>query len=101
MKFIIKPRGYGKTTDLIRLSAQTGKTILCANRNQVKFTQNKAKGMNLLITTPLSIDDNLNGYDLSSTNFLVDDAECMLVKLLGKLGIHHIDTIAMTVDNSI
>ena len=36
MKKIILPRGKGKTTELIKLSADTQKYILVADRNRVR-----------------------------------------------------------------
>lgn len=43
MKIINKPRGSGKTTDLIKISSETGIPILCRDQQMVKFIKDKAK----------------------------------------------------------
>lgn len=45
MKVIIKPRGYGKTTELILISARIGKPILVATESMKRYIKSKAKDM--------------------------------------------------------
>ncbi len=51
MRYILKGRGLGKTTDLIRLSAKTGIPIICVNPDYV-FRQ--AIDLGLKIPNPIS-----------------------------------------------
>ena len=54
MKLINKPRGTGKTTQLIYASAITGFRIITPNAAMAKFIAKQAKDMGLSIPTPLS-----------------------------------------------
>lgn len=50
MRYILKGRGLGKTTDLVYLSSQTGIPIVCSHPDHVLY---EAKKNNLTIPEPI------------------------------------------------
>ena len=60
MRLIIQPRGSGKTTDLIKRSAETGYRIITATVRQVEYIEHLAIEMNLEIPEPVPIKHYLN-----------------------------------------
>lgn len=80
MKKIIKPRGKGKTTELIKLSAKTNTYILVANKKRRKQLMELAYSMNVIIPYPVTIDDYMRTQFRGSfiKNILIDDAEDVL-----------------------
>ncbi len=57
MEKIIMARGYGKTYQLIKRSAQDGGTIICCSRNEARNIKQMAKEMNLVILEPITYGD--------------------------------------------
>lgn len=100
MKYIIKPRGYGKTADLIRISADSGKLILCLSNAQTEYIVDKAKLMKLDIPDPINLHSNFEGRDLSN-GILIDEVEQILRYLLAQKGISKIDAVTLSLDDSI
>lgn len=83
MKKIIKYRGEGKTTELIKLSAETGAVIITPF--DTRYIRDLAREMNLDIPHPLNLRDlNLCQYKDRRFPVLVDEADYMLERLLGK-----------------
>lgn len=78
MKIIYKSRGTGKTTELVKLSAQTWTPIICMDTRHIYSV---AQELGLEIPTPITIRD----YKPSCEKILVDDAEYVLQHLLGKV----------------
>lgn len=87
MNVIVKTRGLGKTSDLIRLSAE--KQIPIVTMDTPKKLQEKASSMGYDIPTPLN-PSQVHGY--SGSTILVDDADRILSALIGK----DIDTLAIS-----
>ena len=61
INLIIKDRGKGKTSDLIRLSARTGIPIVCSSPEMVSA---QAKGMRYDIPEPISFSSFVNDPSL-------------------------------------
>lgn len=89
MNIIMKPRHFGRTSDLIRMSAQTGIPIVTAIPTVVLRQQ--AEKMGLDIPQPLSW---ANAPFDSVETVYVDDAEYILQNMLHC----KIDTIAVAQD---
>lgn len=51
MDWIIKPRGFGKTADLIRLAAENDIPILTATNSEYILNLAKSKGYNITVFT--------------------------------------------------
>ena len=82
-KVIAKGRGEGKTTELIKLSAETGKYILVANQQRAMNISDMAGKMGLYIPFPVTVQEALK-YSFRGTfikEILVDDAEDVLQSL--------------------
>ena len=62
MNLIIKDRGKGKTSDLIRLSSRTGIPIVCSSPEMVSA---QAKGMRYDIPEPISFSSFVNDPSLT------------------------------------
>ncbi len=54
-------RRSGKTTELIKLSAKTGRTIVCPTPTMAHYVQGMAKDMGKKIPAPIGIHDLLHG----------------------------------------
>lgn len=94
MNIIFDKRRTGKTTELIKLSAETGHYIVTLNNLTANDILNKAKKMNLTIPNPLTYHEfiNCSYYGKNINGFLIDDAE-MLLQGMSSYKIH---TITMT-----
>lgn len=90
MKKIIKPKGTGKTTELIKLSHDTWTYILVADRKRADwladFAWNKLK---IDIPNPVSVEEFIRaGRSLGyCKSVLIDDADDVLQKLIGHVNI--------------
>lgn len=51
------PRGYGKTYQLIKKSAETGDYIVCINKFHVSELQSKALELGLEIPLPITFEE--------------------------------------------
>lgn len=79
MKFIIKPRGYGKTEDLIRLSKESHIPIVTAMSTRYYPDDVKVFTVEDLISGAVA----RKGYD----KVYIDEADSFLVALLEKYGV--------------
>jgi len=85
MEVIARPRGEGKTTELIKTSAKTGDIIVAVNPTMVKHIQQMAKWMGLNIPDPITYDEYLEGQiwqGKTFDGFLIDDLDLLLFKIL-------------------
>ena len=79
MKVIYKPRGTGKTTELVKLSATMQIPIICISPEHICEV---AKELGMTIPQPISVRDY---KPFSNEKILVDDAEYVLSHLIGKI----------------
>lgn len=95
MKKIIKPRGKGKTTELIKLSAKTNTYILVANRMRQIAVAKLAHSMNIDIPYPVTVEDYMRTHFRGSfiKNILIDDADAVLQSIFNTVVI---DAITIT-----
>lgn len=94
MRIISRPRGAGKTTDLIKRSAASWLYIVTFNHQEACRIRDQAEKMGLNIPFPLTIDEWINGeYDGHGVKgLLLDNAE----KLLQYISRVPIEAITMT-----
>lgn len=80
MKLISKPRRGGKTTELIKLSAETGAYIVCHSKQEAHRVQAVATRQGVNIPFPLSYGEFVNrdycGRGVSG--LLIDNVEALL-----------------------
>lgn len=83
MKIICKPRQMGKTTELIKIAAQNLSTIICRSDSDARKISAQAHKMNIIILTPITIDDFLKGRFHADRikNFCIDNPELILKEL--------------------
>lgn len=92
-KFIIKKRGKGKTTDLIKRSAETGEVIICKDFNRCRLVVKIAEDLKCLIPRPMFVKEifkeqgraTLHERCRKSTTgkVLIDDVDDVLEALIG------------------
>lgn len=87
-KLIVKERGKGKTTELIKMSAEKGQYILVADENRRKHVANMAEKMGLHIPYPITLREALTcGFHGTFIhNILIDDADDIL-RMIFQVGI--------------
>jgi hypothetical protein len=95
MNKIIKGRQQGKTTELIKRSAETGTYILVADRKRVQQVYRQAESMHLNIPYPVTVEEYMqSGFRGSFINsILIDDADDVLSRVFSNV---RIDTITMS-----
>lgn len=83
MKTHIIPRGKGKTTELIKKSAETGDYIVCHRLDESNRIQAEAQEMGLQIPLPITYDEFLKKryYGKGISGFLIDNADMFLQSL--------------------
>lgn len=99
MKKIIKPRGKGKTTELIKLSAKTNTYILVRDRKRQRRVAELADSMNINIPYPVTLDDYMRTQFRGSfiNHILIDDADDILQRFFNTVVI---DAITITEVNA-
>jgi hypothetical protein len=81
MDWIIKPRGFGKTSDLIRLAAENNIPILTATNSEYILNLAKSKGYNITVFTIHDLKTNKQrGRDIKEV--YVDEVDAVLNMLL-------------------
>lgn len=93
---IIKPRQSGKSTELVKRSAEQKIPIITRNKNECKYLKSIAEKLNLEIPDPICIKTAMNTLLLQSDKVIIDDAEYILNYMMKNLCRAEIDTIAMT-----
>lgn len=77
MKIYTMARYTGKTTKLIKMSAEKNYPIITRHQPSKKYILDKAKRMNLVIPEPISLDEfqngSMRGKRLDYVAYLVDD----------------------------
>ena len=82
MRKILKPRGDGKTTDLIHMSHETGAYIVCRSQETCSMISAMAREQNLDIPFPITYQEFLDGkYGMWISGFLIDDVDELLQRL--------------------
>ncbi|WP_205135144.1 hypothetical protein [Virgibacillus halotolerans] len=75
-------RNCGKTTELIKISHEDQKYIVCSDRRRVEHVSRLARQMNLDIPFPIAVDElPLKGEYIKDV--LVDDIEDVFLSLVG------------------
>ena len=88
MKFIVKPRGLGKTTDLVRLSYETGIPILTGYNNKNIYKERcEELGIVYDRIQVYTLEEVLNKMHQGLfTTIYVDEADAIFVQLLQRFG---------------
>lgn len=66
MKIVVRRRGSGKTTELIKECAAKGGYIVCHNDQAARHIQRLARKMNLSIPFPLTFEEFTGGHYYSA-----------------------------------
>lgn len=82
MERIIKDRGRGKTTELIRLSNEKQIPIMTMNRDSAQFIEHQAKMMGVKIPAPFFTRDYNRYKGRKNNRVLVDELDQVLEALL-------------------
>lgn len=86
MKKIILERGKGKTTELIKISSETGDYIVCASIDEAAYIQSMANELGLRIPLPITYNEFLKGYyGRQISGFLIDNVERLLYSISDKV----------------
>lgn len=85
MYVISLPRRMGKTTILVRKSAENVIPIICATQQHKKAVERCAKEMKLVIPQPFTVFDILRGVHkgMGYREFYIDELDTFLFILLG------------------
>lgn len=81
MKKIFRPRQRGKTTELIKLSEETGHYILVADRRRADCVFQMAEKMGCHILNPVTVYDYFRTHGFRGSyikDILIDDADAVL-----------------------
>lgn len=80
MKKIIDKIRSGKTTQLIKMSAETGAYIVCLSMEDAARIQRQSQQMNLKIPFPITFDEFVSRkyYGAGVKGFLIDNADMLL-----------------------
>ena len=83
VKIIGGKRCCGKTSTLLKRSAEEGHRILVANNNQGHLLIRHSKDLGLSIPAPVSIERLLKDEGFKGSSLLVDEVEMILSKITG------------------
>jgi len=83
MEIIIKPRGGGKTTELIKMAHERGGYIVCRNFTEAQRIYDEARKMELYILFPLAYNEFIDSayHGSNVREFYIDDAQVLLQQL--------------------
>lgn len=97
MKLYISPRQHGKTTMLVKKSAETGAIIVTANNQMAKHVELIANELGLDIPKPISVRKyiiDLAGGGLNNTQkYLIDELQMMLYQMNVEMATVNIDVV--------
>lgn len=100
IKTIIKPRQGGKTTDLLKMSAETGYPIVAKNREDGRSMKKRAKELGLCIPEPVTINQVMKrDVNIYADHVLIDDAEYFINQIVMKLAGYQVAGLTMTTRN--
>lgn len=97
---IFRPRQSGKSTELIKISAETGHYIVTANRIRAKVLFEQAQKLGYNIPNPFTVEDYLRSGKLKGSfikEILIDDADAVLQTIFNTVCI---EAITMTYDGN-
>lgn len=79
---IVRPRQWWKTTELVKISAETWKYIVCLDRQRLQNIVKVAEGLKLSIPFPITLDEikkgGLNGGSVGRDWVIVDDYDIIV-----------------------
>jgi len=80
IEYVLGYRGEGKTTELIKLSAEKYYYMVCADRKRVEYVWDLARKLELDIPFPLTFTEFLEKryYSRGINGFLIDDVDDFL-----------------------
>lgn len=95
MKILLSERQKGKTTKLIRTSAETGAIIIEPTTNMCEEVKRMAAKMELKIPAPITIHDFITSqwFGTAGKHFLIDDLQMVLSILKIDLATVNIDSV--------
>ena len=93
---IIKDRGKGKTTQLLYTSATTQYPIIVQNKLQTKLLLEKAENLDLIIPTPMTVDEFKNARGTSYDCVLVDEGYNLIGEALDHYMGTHVAAVTLT-----
>lgn len=99
---IYKPRGAGKTTDIIVEAHKRNMYILVSNRTQAELIFNKSREMNVVINYPITVSEWKTGtvaWRVKRHGVLVDEGQLILEELL-ETKVHVMSITKREVDDS-
>lgn len=82
IEFIVRPRGQGKTFELIKISSETGERIICRDKKTANHILRQALNAGYRIPQPLTYGD-LHGHSpmmRGARSVLLDDLELYLAR---------------------
>lgn len=80
---IIGGRGAGKTTELIRMSADNNNYIVCLNRQRALHIASAARELGLTIPFPITVEELPIKNHSWINEVYVDDADQLLERMIG------------------
>lgn len=92
-EILIGKGGTGKTTELIKKSAESGIYILVANRRRAEILVEQAKAMKLYIPFPVTLqewlrsDNRFHGSSIRRDGLLIDDIDSVIEELFSPIDI--------------
>lgn len=101
MKVIAKPRGAGKTTEVIKEASKLNGYIVCEDKVRVQEIAEQARRMNININLPMTYKDleearYYKGKTLKPTKILIDNVDNLLHSMFRDV---NIDTITVTTNS--
>lgn len=100
MKTIAKPRGSGKTTKLIKMSAKSGSYIVCLNQREAGRIFDQARNEDKDINFPITYDEFINKryYGKGIKGFLIDEIGLLVQCICRDVGI---EAVTLTLEKTI
>jgi hypothetical protein len=93
MRVIYRGRGEGKSTDILKQSADTGIYILCANQQAAQSLARQASDLGLHIPYPVTVEDYRRTHGFRGSfiqHVLIDDADLVLQEVFNSVFIEGI-----------
>lgn len=100
MKIIMRPRGQGKTTELLYTSEVTDYRIICSTQQEKESLKRQALELNLFIPTPMTCKEYLCGRGrrgLKDKGIMIDNVEMILPEILTAIFEVPVEAITMSI----